>query len=694
MTHDITDRKRAEEALRESEEKLRAVFEVLPVGISILNDKKQIVDLNPALGKILDISLEGLLSGAYRARRYIRRDGTPMPPSEFPTMRAVEEQALVHDAEIGVVKENGETVWTSVSAAPLPGMGAVAVTMDITERKRAEEALRESETRYHHVLDTMMEGCQIIDFDWRYAYVNPVVAAQGQRGQEELLNHTMMEMYPGIENTEMFAALRRCMETRTPERMENQFTFPNGSTGWFELSIQPAREGIFILSTDITERKRAEEKLKRQNQRLKALREIDTAILASDSVENIVGGALSHIRGLIDCQRAGMALIDWEANEAVIFDVRTAGETSVTKGSRVPLTLLQAMPQAMSKPLANNQPVLIHDLTELPDLPPILQILSKEGLRSVCILPLFSQGHQIGAFNMSSEIPAFFDEEKVNLGREVANQVAIAITQSNLVEALRKLNADLEARVIERTTQLQAANHELEAFSYSVSHDLRAPLRGIDGFSQALSRTHAKALGEEGKHYLARIQENTRRMGQLIDDLLSLARISRREMKREDVDLSRMAREIADELRAQEPGRRVEFEIQEQAEARGDAGLIKIVLQNLLGNAFKFTSTREQAKIQFGLLPSPRSPLPMGEGAGGEGENIYFVRDNGVGFDMAYADKLFGAFQRLHAMNEFPGTGIGLATVQRIIHRHGGRIWAEAEAGKGAAFYFTLGGNS
>jgi PAS domain S-box-containing protein len=186
------------------------------------------------------------------------------------------------------------------------------------------------------------------------------------------------------------------------------------------------------------ERKRAERKIERQNQRLKVLREIDTTILAADSVENIVEAALSHIRKLIDCRRAGMVLIDWETNEAEIFNVRTAGETSVTKGSRVPLMLFQAMPQAMSKPLANNQPVLIHDLTELPDLPPLLQTLSKEGLRSVCILPLFSQGSQIGTFNLLSETPGFFDDERIGLGREVANQMAIAITQNRLIESLRE----------------------------------------------------------------------------------------------------------------------------------------------------------------------------------------------------------------------------------------------------------------
>jgi len=249
------------------------------------------------------------------------------------------------------------------------------------------------------------------------------------------------------------------------------------------------------------------------------------------------------------------------------------------------------------------------------------------------------------------------------------------------------LNELLEHRRI----ALETTNKELEAFSYSVSHDLRAPLRAINGFSQALSGKYKDLLGEQGQHFLSRIQQNATQMGQLIDDLLSLSRISRREMKQDVVNLTEMAREIDRELRAQEPERQVLFEVEEKLQVNGDAGLIHIVLQNLITNAWKFTSTRPQAHIQFGLFPHPQ-PLSQEErGETGEGEKVFFVQDNGVGFDMAFANKLFGAFQRLHSTSEFPGTGIGLATVQRVIHRHGGKIWAEAELEKGATFYFTFG---
>jgi len=234
-----------------------------------------------------------------------------------------------------------------------------------------------------------------------------------------------------------------------------------------------------------------------------------------------------------------------------------------------------------------------------------------------------------------------------------------------------------EREIQRRTAELQVANEELEAFSYSVSHDLRAPLRAIDGFSQALLEDFSSQLNETGRNYLDRVRAATQRMGHLIDDMLALSRITRSEMRHQTVNLSAMATEILTELQRSEPDRKVAWHVQSGLEVEGDVRLLHIALENLLGNAWKYTSRQAQPRIEFGEIRN------------NEGKE-YFVRDNGAGFDMAYAGKLFGAFQRLHPSTDFPGTGVGLATVQRIIHRHGGSVRGEGSPGEGATFYFTI----
>ncbi len=244
-------------------------------------------------------------------------------------------------------------------------------------------------------------------------------------------------------------------------------------------------------------------------------------------------------------------------------------------------------------------------------------------------------------------------------------------------EEVRQLNTDLEQRVRERTAELTAANKELESFTSAVSHDLSAPLRGIEGFASLLKQTCGDKLGEQGRQYLEIVQSQALRMGRLIEALLRLSRATRGELRREQLNLSKKAREIEADLRREQPGRQVEFTVASDLVAQGDPVLLRAVLQNLLGNAWKFTARSPQPRIEMGMVEH-------------DGQKAYFVRDNGVGFDMAAAAKLFTPFQRLHEEADFPGTGIGLATVQQIIRRHGGKVWAEAAVGKGATFYFTL----
>ena len=261
-----------------------------------------------------------------------------------------------------------------------------------------------------------------------------------------------------------------------------------------------------------------------------------------------------------------------------------------------------------------------------------------------------------------------------NLNDQLSHEI---IERKRVEEQIQKLNDELEQRVLNRTAELEVANKELESFAYSVAHDLRSPLRSIDGFSQSVLESTGDKLSTEAIEDLNRVRRAAQKMSALIDALLAMSRITRRKMTRERVDLGGIVLKIEKEIRARDPKRRVELFVGDVGEAAGDPQLLRIVLQDLLGNAWKFTRNTEEARIEFGVTEK-------------DGFRAYYVRDNGVGFDMAYSDKLFGAFQRLHSETEFEGRGIGLAMVQRIIQRHGGRVWAEGLVGKGSTFYFTL----
>jgi light-regulated signal transduction histidine kinase (bacteriophytochrome) len=326
-----------------------------------------------------------------------------------------------------------------------------------------------------------------------------------------------------------------------------------------------------------------------------------------------------------------------------------------------------------------------------------IKILAQFQVRANLVVPLLQGDNLWGLLCIHQcRAPRQWQATEIEFATQIANHLGVALKHAELLTKLQSeivdrqqaqqqaqnLNQGLQQAVVELT----AVNKELETFSYSVSHDLRAPLRSIDGFSQALIEDCVEQLDETGHDYLRRIRSATQRMGQLIDDLLTLSRVIRSDMRREPVDLSRLASQICTDLQQADPERQIEWIVRPNLVDRGDHRLLQAILENLLSNAWKFTAKRQQARIEFGAL----LPQPAATDRQDSTHPIYFVRDDGVGFDMAYVDKLFSPFQRLHSVNEFPGNGIGLATVQRIVHRHGGRVWAEGSMGQGATFYFTL----
>jgi light-regulated signal transduction histidine kinase (bacteriophytochrome) len=299
-------------------------------------------------------------------------------------------------------------------------------------------------------------------------------------------------------------------------------------------------------------------------------------------------------------------------------------------------------------------------------------LVARLNVHSFAVVPIRARQTTIGTLSLMRSGPGRgYSFEDLTLLQDLADRAGLAIENA-------RLYGELERRVRQRTAELELANEGLEAFSSSVAHDLRAPLRWIDGFAQALLEDQGERLDEQGRHQLDRIRQASQRMAMLVDDLLSLSRISRAPVVRERIDLGVIGAEILAELRQRDRSRQVTVEISPGLEANADPALVAITLQNLLGNAWKFTAKHAEARIQLGRTSTATGPA-------------FFVRDDGAGFDMAYAPKLFQPFQRLHGVAEFEGTGIGLATVHRIVSRHGGRIWGEGAPGKGATFYFTLG---
>jgi len=424
-------------------------------------------------------------------------------------------------------------------------------------------------------------------------------------------------------------------------------------------------------------RKHAAERLEHLNRVLRAIRNVSQLVTRESDRDTLVKAVCDTLVVTSGYHNAWIALLD-EAGMATSTAEAGLGEAFLPLAQRLKsgaLTYCARRAVGQSGVVATEAPC-----SACADCP----LAASYHGRSALAARLECRGRVYGVLSASVPAQSAADDEELALFAEVAADVALALHNMQSEEerqraeaALRKAHDELEERVERRTAELAALNKELASFSHSVSHDLRAPLRALEGFGKALIDDCAGALDEQGKHYVDRIRAGCHRMSELIEDLLRLSGVTAAEMSYETVDLSEMAREVAAELRKGEPERNVEFIIPDGLVVEGDRRLLRILVEHLLGNAWKFTSRHPTARIELGAT------------AGEEGQ-VFFVRDDGAGFDTQYAHKLFAPFQRLHSQEEFPGTGIGLATAQRIVRRHGGRVWFEAAVEQGATFYFTL----
>lgn len=462
----------------------------------------------------------------------------------------------------------------------------------------------------------------------------------------------------------------------------------DGYRGLFETAKTPMYDeagkliGVLGIAHDVTERKNIEAKIVRLNQAYRLLSRVNEAIVRSQD-RNQLFKAISDAAiesGLFRFTWIGMLDETW-----VVPVIHAGIEAGYLSGKyKIFLDDERTGYGPTGRAIREGRHVVCQDIEHDPSMEPWRDEAMKRGLRASAAFPISEAGRVVGAINVYATETHFFVPDIVKLMQELAADISFSLDffagkarREEAEAGLKQLNLELERRVLERTRQQELANQELEAFSYSVSHDLRAPLRSIDGFSQVLLTAYHDRLDATGIDYLHRVCRASQRMGYLIDDLLHLSQVTRSPLRREPVDLSGIAEHVADDLRKTDPGRRVRFVLQPGLSVQADPGLLHIVIDNLLGNAFKYTGKKPVAEIEFGKRDI-------------DGKDVFFVRDNGDGFNMNYAHKLFGTFQRLHEADEFEGTGIGLATVQRIIHRHNGRVWAEGQEGQGATFYFTL----
>jgi PAS domain S-box-containing protein len=635
----ITERKRAAELVQTARDHLEEAQRLAHLGSWDLDLASDKISGSAEFFRLFDAVPEEILRYAQFAERLHPDDRERVDRDVAEALAA----NRTYDTEYRVRLRDGG--WRDINAlghvvADADGkpLRFVGTCLDITEHKRADEELRVSQARYKTIVDNIPQKVYVKGPDLRWASVNGLLARDFGLRPEDVVGKTNRELFPQDLADKYSADDQRIIEAGATEEFDEEY-LDQGERRMVHSIKTPVRDdsgtiqGVLGVFWDVTDERRAQDELRASNERLRRL--VDSSVFGF-TVSRADGSILEANDYFLDL--VGHTREELERGE---IDWRTI----------TPVEWLPADERGLAEALEGGTCA-----------PYEKEYLRPDGSRISVLLAY--------AYLSDSEDRAVFVLDISERKR----------AESQLKRALKDLaavNAELEDRVKARTAALEAANRELEAFSYSVSHDLRAPLRSVDGFSKILLQDHGEQLDAEAQRVLGVVIRNVGQMGRLIDDLLAFSRVSRKELERQPVDIDRLARSVSEELRAAEPERAIEVDIGPLGGTLGDSGLLRQVWVNLLGNAFKFTRPAER----------PRIEIRCEQGAG---ERRYSVTDNGVGFDAAYVDKLFQPFQRLHSTSEFEGTGIGLAIVARIVQRHGGRVWAEGASGQGATFGFSL----
>lgn len=639
---DITERKWAEESKRISEERFRVAQEMSPDGFTILhpvrNHKGEVIDFtwvyeNQTVARINGTNPKEVI-GKQLLDLFPSHRGTDVFEA-YLKVASTRETCILEEVYAGEILS--KPTWLRLVIVSM-GKEIAILTNDISERKQADEKLRESETRFRKIFEDGATGMVLVGNDFKFRKGNQTFCKMTGYSEEELLQLTFAEISHPDDSTKDIQQVKKLIEGKIDVyKTEKRYLKKDGQIFWAQLTVSPIAdsEGEFLYNVaiiiDITERKQAEEDLIRISRIMKDAQEI------------------AHL-GSFEYDAANQTTI-WSEEEFRIYGLNPKG----------PSPEYNVM---LEKCIHPDDAKLLHET--------FMAAMQNQGVYELEHRIVRPDGSVRWVFDKAHP----FFNEKGNLLRYAG--ATLDITERKQAEdEIKQLNAELELKVERRTALLEAANKELEAFSYSVSHDLRAPLRHINGYVDMLNKKYHETLDDKARHYLDTITGASSQMGTLIDDLLQFSRTGRKELSSKVLDLNILIKEVLKEMEPDVKGRKIEWEIQDLPKVFGDNTLLKLVWVNLLDNAVKYTRNQPLAKISIRYKSEAK-------------DFVYCICDNGVGFDMKYANKLFGVFQRLHSSAEFEGTGIGLANVQRIISKHNGRIWAEAEPGKGARFYFSL----